>query len=141
MHKDHKNDGFTLVEVIFAIVITLIGIFAVMSLSIVLIKGNLHSKRTTEATTIAQDMLEEAIRMGHDRINDFAINVAGADNYMNGTRGDIDIDKVVYNWFVEVQNDTPITDYTKTVTVEVWWGSVGSGTTHHSVVLDTILTQ
>ncbi len=129
MRKLRENNGFTMVEVLISILIILIAIFAVMGLVLIIIKGNLQSKRSTVATTIAQEKLEDIIRKGHDHA-DLTANSTGATNTAYKT----------FNWYIDVQDDTPATN-TKTVAVEVWWGAVGSGTTRRSVTLQTILAQ
>lgn len=50
--------GFTLIEVLVAIIIFSIGIMALSTLSIAVIQGNQTSRRFLEATTAAQSMLE-----------------------------------------------------------------------------------
>ncbi len=126
MRKLHKNSGFTLIEIIIAIAIIAIGIFGVMSLIITVMKGNTLSKRVTTATTIAQDKLEDFKRDGYDNAVDDS-----------GTNPDYDID---YYWEADVQDDTPATD-TKTITVDVYWGSGGTNTTHNNVELKTIIAK
>ena len=128
MCKLHKNSGFTLIEIMVSIAIIAIGIFAVMSLIIIVMKGNTLSKRATTATTIAQDKLEEFKNMDYDDI------IA----YSSGNT-DIDYDTVYY-WEIDVDYDAPATD-TKTITVDVYWSSGGTDTTHNNVELKTIIAK
>ena len=126
MRKLHKNSGFTLIEVMIAIAIIAIGIFGVMSLVITVMKGNTLSKRVTTATTIAQEKLEDFKRMDYDN----AVDDSGTDTAYN----------IDYYWEADVQDDTPATD-TKTITVDVYWSSGGTDTTHNNVELKTIIAK
>ncbi len=129
MCKLHKNSGFTLIEIMISIAIIAIGIFAVMSLIIIVMKGNTLSKRATTATTIAQDELEKFKNMDYDNIADSSGNT------------DIDYDTVYY-WEATVQDNTiAIATDTKTITVDVYWSSGGTDTTHNNVELKTIIAQ
>lgn len=53
-----NNKGFTLIEVMIAIVILTIGLLALVSVTVMVIKGNSLSKMMTTATTLAKDQLE-----------------------------------------------------------------------------------
>ncbi len=126
MRKLHKNSGFTLIEVMIAIAIIAIGIFGVMSLVITVMKGNTLSKRVTTATTIAQEKLEDFKMMDYDN----AVDDSGTDTAYN----------IDYYWEADVQDDTPATD-TKTITVDVYWSSGGTDTTHNNVEMKTIIAK
>jgi len=126
MRKLHKNSGFTLIEVMIAIAIIAIGIFGVMSLVITVMKGNTLSKRVTTATTIAQEKLEDFKIMDYDN----AVDDSGTDTAYN----------IDYYWEADVQDDTPATD-TKTITVDVYWSSGGTDTTHNNVEMKTIIAK
>jgi len=51
--------GFTLLEVIVAISILTFGLLAVASMQMTAIRGNYNASNITEATTVAQDRLED----------------------------------------------------------------------------------
>ncbi len=128
MCKLRNNKGFTLIEIMISIAIIAIGIFAVMSLIITVMKGNTLSKRVTTATTIAQGKMEDFKNMDYDSI----VDDPGTDT---ATAYD-----TVYHWEANVEDDTPATD-TKTITVDVYWSSGGTDTTHNNVELKTIIAK
>ena len=65
MRANHKKvnttgeGGFTLLEVIVAISILTFGLLAVASMQMTAIRGNYNASNITEATTVAQDRLED----------------------------------------------------------------------------------
>ncbi len=126
--KLHNNKGFTLIEIMISIAIIAIGIFAVMSLIITVMKGNTLSKRVTTATTIAQGKMEDFKSMDYDSV----VDDPGTDT---ATAYD-----TVYYWEANIEDDTPATD-TKTITVDVYWSSGGTNTTHNNVELKTIIAK
>ncbi len=126
--KLHNNKGFTLIEIMVSIAIIAMGIFAVMSLVITVMKGNTLSKRVTTATTIAQGKMEDFKSMDYDSV----VDDPGTDT---ATAYD-----TVYYWEANVEDDTPATD-TKTITVDVYWSSGGTNTTHNNVELKTIIAK
>jgi type IV pilus assembly protein PilV len=119
--KLHNAKGFLMIEVILAIAILAVGLFAVMSLATIVIKGNAHSKMVTTATTLAQDKMECFKGISYD-------NISGTYTVSN-------------DYYLEalVQNNIPSTN-TKTVTVGVYWNP-GTATSSHKVTLQTIFAE
>ena len=111
MINSMKSKGFTLIEILIAMIILSIAFLGLAGLMIQTTKNNSFGGRITEAATVAQDKLEElratswvAIAAGSDRINM---------NGMNFNR----------NWTI-VPNDigTPYTEPTlNTITIVVNW--------------------
>lgn len=119
--KLHNDKGFLMIEVILAIALIAIGLFAVMSLTTIVIKGNTQSKKATTAITLAQDKMEYFKGISYD-------NISGTYTVSN-------------DYYVEalVQNNIPGTN-TKTVTVDVYWNP-GTTTSNHKVTLQTIFAK
>lgn len=115
------NDGVTLIENILAIAIIAIGLFSVMSVVTIVIKGNTHSKRVTTATTMAQDKMEYFKKVDYN-------NVLGTSTVTTD-----------YYLVAVVQNNTPVAN-TKTITVNVYWNPADA-TSSHKVELQTILAE
>src|SRR5919108_1614551 len=124
--KELSNDiGFTLIEILIAIVIISITSLGLASLSVSIIRENSSDKKTTVAISLAQDKIEEIKKLGY-------LNVAtsnGNENY-----GSIP-NYSSYKRTTSIANDTPATKL-KTVTVTVFWNSDS-----HSVVVKTILAE
>jgi type IV pilus assembly protein PilV len=124
--KDEK--GFTLIEVLVAIVILCVGLLGMASLTVAIIKGNKLSNDLTTATTLAQDKMEDirrASRTDYSNILDENPEVLDPpyEDYMRG---------------VDVDDNTPASGM-KSITLTVSWG--GASKTDHDVELKTILTQ
>ena len=115
------DDGVTLIETMLAIAIIAIGLFTVMSLAMIVTKGNTHSKRVTTATTMAQDKMEYFKKVDYS-------NVLGTSTVTTD-----------YYLVAVVQNNTPGAS-TKTITVNVYWNPAAA-TSSHKVELQTILAE
>jgi len=130
-YNGKSGNGFTLIEVLIAIVILSVGLLGMASLTVGIIKGNKVSNGLTMATTCAQDKLEVFQRLGYTGIpttnttetepyNSTSTDMSGYENYKRVTVTTI---------------DSPAANM-KTVTVTVYWDSDA-----HSVELKTILSQ
>ena len=128
--SDKIGDGFTLIEVLVAIVILTVGLLGMASMTGVIIRGNKLSNDLTTATTLAQDKMEDIRRLGYsgtptsdttvtenyNSISDYAAykRVTVTDVYTSGT-----------TWPPSGMKD---------ITVTVYWDS-----DRHSVELKTSL--
>jgi len=63
--KKRNDNGFTLVEILIAIVILSIGLLGMASLTVGIINGNKFSNNVTTATTLGQDKMEDIRRLGY----------------------------------------------------------------------------
>jgi type IV pilus assembly protein PilV len=92
----HKREGFSLIEVLIALVFLAIGLLAVASLQVTSVRGNFFSNNLMQATYVAQDRLEflENTRyssgelMAASNKNDVTKTIAGTD--YNGTYSIVD---------------------------------------------------
>ena len=119
------NKGFTLIEVMIAIVILSVGLLGMASLTVGIIKGNKFSNEVTTATTLGQDKMEDIRRTGYS-------SVAAETKAVLPSPDD------QYKREVTVTNNSPATDM-KTMTVKVYWG--GASKEDHNVEMKTILAQ
>ena len=122
-----NNKGFTLIEVVIAMAVIAIGMFAMMSLVITVTKGTAHSRKVTTATNIAENAMEDLKRRGYANV----VNVVNGVNGVYGTG-------TVANYYYWEATGTATANI-GTITVNVYW-SPGTLTSTHNVQLQTILT-
>lgn len=118
-----EAEGFTLIEVLIAVLLLGIGLISMASLAATVINGNASSGRLTTATTLAEDKLEEIQRLGYAN----AENGAGTESSVSGYTS--------FSRATTVTAGSPGTDM-KTATVVVYWDP-GS----HSLTMQTILAE
>ncbi len=122
-----NSPGFTLLEVLVAMVILAVGLLGMASLSIGIIKGNSFSKEISSATTCAREKMEDVEQLG------FA-NTPASDTTVTEAYNSITQYPYCKRETVTVV-DNPGTDM-KTVTVTVYWDSDS-----HQVQLKTFLAK
>jgi len=64
--SSHKNEGFTILEILIAITILAFGLLAIATMQTSSIKGNSQAIGITEGITLAQDKAEELTRLAYD---------------------------------------------------------------------------
>ncbi len=125
-----KQSGFTLIEVMIALVILAVGLLALMTMQIVSIRANAFSSEMTYAAMLAQSRLEQIRNMTYDSISTGTVtDTVSASDTTKGTAYDVE---------TKVEDNTPATDM-KTVTLTVKWkGSpAGSATGEQTVDFKT----
>jgi len=127
VRKFINNNGFTLIEVLVAMVILTVGLLGTAALITGIIRGNKVSNRITTATTCAQDKMEEIRRLGYSGIP--TSDTTTTEPYDSITNYSL-YKRVT---FTDVVNPAA---GMKTVTVTVYWDSDNS-----SIELKTILAQ
>jgi len=65
-----NNNGFSIIEVLFALSFFAIGILAVSTLALSAISSNASARRLTDATALAEDRLEKLAALPYDDIQD-----------------------------------------------------------------------
>lgn len=119
--------GFTLLEVLIALVIFSIGILAVGAMQISAIKGNSIADRLTAATNAAGSQVEQFMNWSYTDTrlasgNDTVYTLPGGGNITaDGNQTSPDGSYEVY-W--NVTDDSPVTD-SKTIEITAWWQSRG----------------
>ena len=116
-----NNSGFTLMEVLVAMLILSVGLLGMAALITGIINSNKLSNRISTATVLAQDKMEDIKRIGYD-------------NAVSETKASMPSPYANYEREVTVTPNSPATGMS-TVTVTVYWES------SKSVVLQTILAQ
>jgi type IV pilus assembly protein PilV len=120
-----STKGFTLIEVMIALVILATGLLALMTMQIVSIKANAFSSEMTYAAMLGQGRLEDVRNMDYDAVTAFAPVTLPVDPTTKG---------VAYRIERQVQDNTPATDM-KTVTLIIdWLGSPAGSATGETTV-------
>ena len=107
--------GFTLLEVIVAISILTFGLLAVASMQMTAIRGNYNASNITEATTVAQDRLENLMGLLY---SDPLLDPG------NGLSDPAPPSPSGYTVTYDVLNNDPMTN-TRLITVTVQWQDKG----------------
>jgi len=129
LHQDIVTSqyGFTLLEVLVAIVILTIGLLGTAGLTTGVIRGNHYSKNITSATAAGQTLLESVKSSGYTN--------ATSANFPNDT---VTMGGMTFTRTTTITNSSPAANM-KTVSVTVSWTE--SKNTARSVNLQTILAE
>lgn len=100
--KFNNGKGFTLIEVLIAMVVFAIGILAITGMQISATQGNQSARLRTEAVSYASEYMENLISQGYAAV----------------TNGSATEGPITIAW--TVKNDTPIAG-SKTITVTGTW--------------------
>jgi type IV pilus modification protein PilV len=151
-----QEEGFTILELLVAMLVLAVGILALIDMQVAAISGNSSANQMTVATTLAQDQIEQLKRLdffdtaladtkvGNNGTLTTPTNAASfdhvdANNPINESGGTTGLRR--YRRFWNVADNTPITGV-KTVVVFVYWGTVeGTGLTQHRVIIPTTVGQ
>jgi prepilin-type N-terminal cleavage/methylation domain-containing protein len=125
----YDTAGFTLIEILIATLVFAVGILAIGSMQISSMDGNAKAIDITEGATITADRIEKIINLPFDddllapgihsvANGDFTVEGDGLDNDGDGQideSGETDTMGISVQWIV--QDDTPISDTTKTIRI------------------------
>ena len=125
--REERDNGFTLLEVLIAIVILSVGLLGMAALTVAIIQGNQFSNDLTTATTLAQDRMEDIRRLGYSGTS--ATTTTVTENY-NSSPG-----YATYKRVTETDVGNPVSGM-KMITVTSYWDA-----DNHSVELKTILVK
>lgn len=115
-----QADGFSLVEVLIAMVILSIGLLSIAAMQMSAVKGNSRSNNLTERTTLSSNFIEYLLNLPYTHV-DLAETVSAKSR---------NIDGATYSW--EVTNDSPTQ---KTIRLTITVSNYGQ---NRSVTLNTI---
>ena len=120
------NEGFTLLEVLIAVVILALGLLAVAQIQVIAIRSNAQSRDVTEATAMATDHLEylKTLPFGHADLGDL-----NTDNNDDLTGHDPDDADQVDDDYGFNPDDTPVGKYGR------MWNVADAGDTKSVVVI------
>jgi prepilin-type N-terminal cleavage/methylation domain-containing protein len=126
-----EESGFTLIEMLTALVLLTIGLLGTAVLTTGVVRGNVAARNVTTATAIAQSCFEENRRVGYSSAG--SVPSGGTNNCITGNA------TVVSGGVAFTRNlaiDTSVTNI-KTLTVILTWSEGAVGT--KSVTLKTIM--
>ena len=131
----HDQSGFTLIEVMIAVVILAAGILALATMQIVSIRSNAFSTEMTYATMLAQSQFEQFRNMNYD-------SVVTDTDLIPATETSKGIPYTV-QW--TVSDDDPTTDM-KTIDLDVLWqgapaGSATGATVNFQASFTTVISR
>jgi type IV pilus assembly protein PilV len=122
MNFQKKSSGFTLLEILIALIIFSIGILALTSLTVTATRTGSYGARMTEAVTFAQDKLEELKTNSWDKV------VSGADQETGPTGINY-----ARNWKVLEKETRNL----KTVSITIEWNDGAD----HSISFFTVISR
>lgn len=129
MNHTSNQKGFTLLELLIALVILSIGLLGLAGLHIAAIRGNVSGFKISTATAIAQQRLEELKAL------DTTSTALAAGVYPDNN---IVVQGITYNRSYTVVDDTPVIG-TSTLTITITWTDPTSGLTHTTRVFTRLL--
>jgi type IV pilus assembly protein PilV len=134
-NKMHDQSGFTLIEVMIAVVILAAGILALATMQIVSIRSNAFSTEMTYATMLAQSQFEQFRNMNYDSVVTDS-DVIPATETSKG---------IPYTVQWTVSDDDPTTDM-KTIDLDVLWqgapaGSATGATVNFQASFTTVISR
>ena len=138
-----RENGFTLIEILVAIVILTVGLLAVAKMQVSAIQGNYFSNSATTALNLAQQKMEDLLSKSFtdaDLADTQPGNNGNLTSLVTKDHEELNVDEEgvsgagIYHRVWNVADDTPITD-TKTITIIVTWTKGGNT---HSVNLSCI---
>lgn len=145
-NKLRRQEGFSLIEVLIALVILAIGLLGLALFQTTAIKGNAIASKWTVATELAQDRLERFRHVSWDNVDLASSNSAGIitgpppqPNYTNlpgGAAGDNTTVRGTRYYRVWYVNPTPGTGNSFT-TIIVWCCWQDESSNWHNVMLMT----
>ena len=114
--KRSNQRGFTLIEIIVASFILVIGVSMLGSVITGVVKKNFLSLRHTQAVILAQNKIEELLNEGYNSPN---MNDGYYENPLNPTNGTADSSGVFYQYW-EIEDVNPI-EKAKLITSTIEW--------------------
>ena len=104
-----KKEGFSLIEILIALIFLAIGILAIASLQITSVRGNFFSNNLMQATYVAQDRLEFLQNLPYDSSR------LAQGNYKPDPDGPVTVSSIVFNRSYTVSDaGYKLIDYTVT---------------------------
>lgn len=140
---NNNEKGFSLLEVLIALVIIALGLLALGNMQVMGINGNSSGQKLTNTTTLAQDALESLANLSYETLD--------ARSPIDGTTGNFDCDYPEFNNGVScapktflgvnytrnyiVDRSYPVADSMAIIVTVNWVDQAGN---NHAVSVDTV---
>jgi type IV pilus assembly protein PilV len=123
--QSHNDAGFTLIEVLIALMVFSIGILGISLMQLQAIRGNSVANHLTEATVFGSDQIEQMLSWDYDdnRLSDNNAYTMPDGNPADGHQADSDNFCQAY-W--QINDNTPPVPGSKTIDVTVFWNQKGA---------------
>jgi type IV pilus assembly protein PilV len=131
LEKFYAQAGFTLLEVLVAILIFTIGMLGTLVLTTGVLRANFFSKNVTSATVVAQATIEGAQRAGYAGVLDYISDSTKV--LANVSAGGVNFSQTA-----TVANGSPAAGLRR-VSVTVSWNEAHNS--HQTLTLETILAE
>nr|WP_321400259.1 prepilin-type N-terminal cleavage/methylation domain-containing protein [uncultured Desulfobacter sp.] len=123
----YNDAGFTLIEVLIALMVFSIGILSIGMMQLRAIGGNNFANQLTEATVFGSDQIEQMLSWDYDddrlkSTNNNAYTLPDGSN-LTADGDQADSDNFCHAYW-QISDDTPVTD-SKTIDVTVYWSRKG----------------
>ena len=125
----HNNAGFSLIEVLIALMIFSIGILGISLMQLQAIWGNSVANHLTEAAVFGSDQIEQMLSWDYDdnRLksdNDYAYTLSDNTTNITADGDQADSDNFCHAYW-QITDNTPVTG-SKTIDVTVYWNQKGA---------------
>lgn len=124
-----NQKGFTLLELLIALVILSVGLLGLAGLHIAAIRGNVSGFKISTASAVSQQRLEELKAL------DTASSALSAGVHSDGS---IVVQGITYNRSYTVVDDTPVRG-TSTLTLTITWTNPTTGLSHPTTIFTRVL--
>jgi len=135
LHSRHQQDGFTLIEMLIALVVLAIGMLGTSRITVATVSVHTATERLAKASALLQDSLERIKQSGYGSTNPGTVTDSYGSMSSYNTYGGTTCNYSIYKRVTSIAADTPATNM-KTVTVTVFWQN-----DHQALSASTILAQ
>nr|WP_319392831.1 prepilin-type N-terminal cleavage/methylation domain-containing protein [uncultured Desulfobacter sp.] len=126
--RRYNDGGFTLIEVLIALMVFSFGILSIGMMQLGAIGGNNFANQLTEATVFGSDQIEQMLSWDYDddrldSTNNNAYTLPDGTTNYTADGHQADSDNVCHAYW-QITDNTPVTD-SKTIDITVFWNRKG----------------
>ena len=136
-NRINNKEGFTLIEVMIALVLLMVAMLAVGTMQITAIRGNAFGKEMQMAVVVGREVLERAMSAPYNNVVTGNVTGLPAFDMQENVTPDPANPGFQYTRTWNVTNNTPFVN-AATVTTTVTWDDTSG---EHSITLNTIIVR